>query len=90
MTVKPVSMGKDLLSASADLDSARLVSIINTNTAAIKVVIGSDPNATEIHMAGGERLSVEKDIGANIAVELAAGGPVNAATVFGSQIAFTN
>ena len=31
MTVKPVSMGKDLLSASADLDSARLVSIINTN-----------------------------------------------------------
>ena len=90
MTVKPVSMGKDLLSASADLDSARLVSIINTNTAAIKVVIGSAPDATEIHMAGGERLSVEKDIGANITVELAAGGPVNAATVFGSQIAFTN
>ena len=90
MTVKPVSLGKDLLSASADLDSARLVSIINTNTAAIKVIIGSSPDAIEIHMAGGERLSVEKDIGANITVELAAGGPVNAATVFGSQIAFTN
>ena len=89
MTVKPVSMGKDLLSASADLDSARLVSIINTNTAAIKVVIaGTD--TYHIHMAGGERLSVEKDIGAHITVELAAGGAVNAATVFGSQIAFTN
>ena len=84
MTVKPVSMGKDLLSASADLDSARLVSIINTNTAAIKVVIGSAPDATEIHMAGGERLSVEKDIGANITVELAAGGPVNACLLYTS------
>jgi hypothetical protein len=41
-------------------------------------------------MAAGERLSVEKDLGANVTVELAAGGAVNAATVFGSQIAFTN
>ena len=89
MTVKPTSLGKDLLSESDDLNSARLVSIINTNTAAIKVIIaGSD--SYEIHMAGGERLSVEKEIGANITPELAAGGPVNAATVFGSQIAFTN
>ena len=89
MTVKPVSLGKDLLSASADLNSARLVSIINTNTAAIKLIIaGTD--SYEIHMAGGERLSVEKEIGANITPELAAGGPVGAGTVFGSQIAFTN
>ena len=89
MTVKPVSLGKDLLSASADLDSARLVSIINTNTAAIKLIIaGTD--SYEIHMAGGERLSVEKESGANITPELAAGGPVGAGTVFGSQIAFTN
>ena len=91
MTVKPVSLGKDLSVATEadDLDNARLVSIINTNTAAIKVIIAAgDP--VEIHMAGGERLSVEKEIGANITVELAAGGPANAATVFGSQIAFTN
>ena len=90
MTVKPVSLGKDLLSASVDLDSARLVSIINTNTAAIKLVIAGDSGSYEIHMAGGERLSVEKEIGANITPELAAGGAVSAATVFGSQIAFTN
>ena len=89
MTVKPVSLGKDLLSASADLDAARLVSIINTNAAAIKVIIAGTASY-EIHMAGGERLSVEKEIGANITPELAAGGPVGAGTVFGSQIAFTN
>ena len=89
MTVKPVSLGKDLLSASADLDAARLVSIINTNAAAIKVIIAGTASY-EIHMAGGERLSVEKELGANITPELAAGGPVNAGTVFGSQIAFTN
>ena len=90
MTVKPVSLGKDLLSASADLDSARLVSNINTNTAAIKLVIAGDSGSYEIHMAGGERLSVEKELGANITPELAAGGAVGAGTVFGSQIAFTN
>ena len=89
MNVKPLSTGKDLKTASADLDSARLVSIINTNAAAIKVVIAGTASY-EIHIAGGERLSIEKEIGANIVVELAAGGAVNAATVFGSQIAFTN
>ena len=92
MTVKPVSLGKDLsVSTEADdLDNARLVSIINTNTAAIKVVIAGAGDPVEIHMAGGERLSVEKEIGANITPELAAGGAVGAGTVFGSQIAFTN
>ena len=89
MVIKPLSLGKDLKTASADLDSARLISIINTNATAIKVVIAGTATS-EIHMAGGERLSVEKDIGANVTVELAAGGAVNAATVFGSQIAFTN
>ena len=90
MTVKPISLGKDLLSASTDLDSARLVSIINTNAAAIKVSIAGASTTYEIHMAGGERLSVEKEIGANITPELAAGGAVSAGTVFGSQVAFTN
>ena len=92
MTVKPVSLGKDLSvdTEADDLDNARLVSIINTNTAAIKVVIAGTTATYEIHMAGGERLSVEKEIGANITPELAAGGAVSAATVFGSQIAFTN
>lgn len=90
MTVKPVSLGKDLSSASADLDSSRLVSIINTNTAAIKVIIAGTGDPVEIHMAGGERLSVEKEIGANITPEFASGGAVQGGTVFGSQIAFTN
>ena len=92
MTVKPVSLGKDLSVATEadDLDSARLVSIINTNAAAIKVVIAGASGSYEIHMAGGERLSVEKELGANITPELAAGGAVGAGTVFGSQIAFTN
>jgi hypothetical protein len=91
MTVKPISLGKDLSVATEadDLDSARLVSIINTNTAAIKVIIAGT-SSYEIHMAGGERLSVEKDIGANLTPELAAGGAVSAGTVFGSQVAFTN
>ena len=91
MIVKPLSLGKDLSVASQadDLDDARLVSIINTNAAAIKVVIAGT-ESYEIYLAGGERLSVEKEIGANITPELAAGGAVSAATVFGSQIAFTN
>jgi hypothetical protein len=92
MNVKPVSLGKDLSvpTEADDLDNARLVSIINTNTAAIKVIIAGSSDPYEIHMAGGERLSVEKEIGANITPELAAGGAVSASTVFGSQIAFTN
>jgi len=92
MNVKPVGLGKDLSvpTEADDLDNVRLVSIINTNTAAIKVIIAGSSDSYEIHMAGGERLSVEKEIGANITPELAAGGPVSASTVFGSQIAFTN
>jgi len=92
MNVKPVGLGKDLSvpTEADDLDNARLVSIINTNTAAIKVIIAGSGDPYEIHMAGGERLSVEKEIGANITPELAAGGVVSASTVFGSQIAFTN
>ena len=89
MTVKPISLGKDLSSASADLDSARLVSIINTNAAPIKVIVAGTASY-EIHIAGGERLSVEKEIGANLVPELAAGGAVSAGTVFASMIAFTN
>ncbi len=90
MTVKPISLSKDLSSASADLDSARLVSIINTNAAPIKVAIAGTVTSYEIHIAGGERLSVEKEIGANLVPELAAGGAVSAGTVFASMIAFTN
>jgi len=91
MIVKPVSLGKDLSigSQSDDLDAARLVSIINTNAAAIKVIIAGT-ESYEIHLAGGERLSVEKEIGANIVPELAAGGAVSTSTVFGSQVAFTS
>ena len=91
MIVKPLSLGKDLSVASQadDLDDARLVSIINTNAAAIKVVIGGT-ESYEIYLAGGERLSVEKEIGANITPELASGGAVSASTVFGSQVAFTS
>tara|TARA_B100001287_G_scaffold243871_1_gene220151 strand:+ start:495 stop:764 length:270 start_codon:yes stop_codon:yes gene_type:complete len=89
MAIKPLSLSKDLKTASADLDTARLISIINTNAVAIKVIVAGTPDS-EVHMAAGERLSVEKDIGANVTVELATGGAVNGATVFGSQIAFTN
>ena len=89
MVIKPLSLGKDLKTASADLDDTRLISIINTNAVAIKVVVAGTVTS-ELHMAAGERLSVEKDLGANVTVELAAGGAVNTATVFGSQIAFTN
>jgi len=89
MTIKPISLGKDLSSPSAVVESARLVSIINTNTAPIKVIVAGTVSY-EIHIAGGERLSVEKEIGANLVLELAAGGPVSAGTVFASKIAFTN
>tara|TARA_B100001939_G_C16777062_1_gene545247 strand:+ start:252 stop:524 length:273 start_codon:yes stop_codon:yes gene_type:complete len=90
MIAKPLSLGKDLLSEPGDLDSARLVSIINTNAVAIKIVITTPGDPAEIHMAAGERLSVEKDIGDILSAELASGGAISAGTVFGSQIAFTN
>ena len=89
MIVKPISLGKDLHWQSAELDDSRLVSIINTNTAAIKVQINGSNNS-EVHMAAGERLSIEKEIGTNLVVNLATGGAISTSTVFGSQIAFTN
>ena len=89
MTVKPINLSKDLHWQSPELDDSRLVSIINTNTVAIKVQING-PITSEVHMAAGDRLSIEKEIGTNLVVQLATGGAISTSTVFGSQIAFTN
>ena len=89
MTVKPINLSKDLHWQSVDLDDSRLVSIINTNTTAIKVMING-PTTSEVHMGAGERLSIEKGVGTNLVVELAGGVATSTSTVFGSPIAFTN
>ena len=89
MTVKPINLSKDLHWQSVDLDDSRLVSIINTNTTSIKVMINGS-TTSEVHMAAGERLSIEKGVGTNLVVELTGGGAISTSTVFGSPIAFTN
>lgn len=91
MSIKPLSTAVDLATAS-DVDGASVVSVINTNNTAVRLLI-AEASAVTVWVAAGERVSIEKTPAVTI---LADDGStptptaVTAATVFATKIAYGN
>jgi len=89
MTVKPLSLSFDL-STITTIDNASVFSVINTNNAAVKLIIDNGVSPVEIHLSPGERLTVEKEYTATVLGELSGGGAITGSTVFANKVAYTN
>ena len=57
MIIKPVSVAVDLDSAASNVSSAKLVSILNTNSGACLIV---NSNGSNFYIGAGERVVVKK------------------------------
>ena len=91
MAIKPLSTAVDLATAS-DVDAASIVSVINTNNTAIRLLIDED-SAVSVWVAAGERVSIEKTPSVDISADDGATptpSAVTAATVFATKIAYGN
>ena len=88
MIIKPKSLSVDIQAGvstvpNSDSIGATLVSIINTNTTA--VVVALNPDNTNIYIAAGERVVVQKDP----ATQLDATG-AGTTSVWATAVGFTN
>jgi hypothetical protein len=91
MAIKPLSAAVDLAVAS-DVDAASIVSVINTNNTAIRLLV-AEASAVTVWVAAGERVSIEKTPAVVISADDGATptpSAVTAATVFASKIAYGN
>ncbi|AOV61796.1 hypothetical protein BOW91_gp150 [Synechococcus phage S-WAM2] len=90
MAIKPLSTAVDLATPS-DVDTASIVSVINTNNTAVRLLI-AEASAVTVWIAAGERVSIEKTPAVVISADDGAPTPtaVTAATVFASKIAYGN
>ena len=91
MAIKPLAEAVDLATPS-DVGAASIVSVINTNNTAIRLLV-AEATAATVWVAAGERVSIEKTPAvATSADDGATPTPtaVTAATVFASKIAYGN
>ena len=91
MAIKPLSTAVDLATPS-DVDTASIVSVINTNNTAVRLLI-AEASAVTVWIAAGERVSIEKTPAVVISADDGATptpAAVTAATVFASKIAYGN
>lgn len=90
MTIKPLAESVDLAVAS-DVGAASIVSVINTNNTAIRLLV-AEATTTTVWVAAGERVSIEKTPAVTILADDGAASPtaVTAATVFATKIAYGN
>jgi hypothetical protein len=91
MAIKPLSTAVDLATPS-DVDTASIVSVINTNNTAVRLLI-AEASAVTVWIAAGERLSIEKTPAVVISADDGATPTptaVTAATVFATKIAYGN
>ena len=87
MAIKPLSAAVDLAVAS-DVDAASIVSVINTNNTAVRLLI-AEASAVTVWVAAGERVSIEKTPAVAISADDGTSA-VSAATVFATKIAYGN
>ena len=80
MIIKPVSVAVDLDSAASNVSSAKLVSILNTNSGACMIV---NSNGSNFYVAAGERVVVKKLAGETL--EATTG---SSASVWASAVAY--
>lgn len=88
MALKPLSLPIDI-AVPNNVNNASVVSVINTNTSAIRVLV-AEAAAAAVWIAAGERVSIEKTPAVDISADDGAGNPATAATVFATQIAYGN
>jgi len=91
MAIKPLSTAVDLATPS-DVDTASIVSVINTNNTAVRLLI-AEASAVTVWIAAGERVSIEKTPDVVISADDGATPTptaVTAATVFATKIAYGN
>jgi len=88
MILHPLSLPVDI-AADVSVDSASLVSIINTNAAVVYITVSGDV-VTRIGIAAGERVLLEKDYTAVIRANTASDGTgaVVADTVLATKVAY--
>jgi hypothetical protein len=91
MAIKPLAEAVDLATPS-DVGAASVVSVINTNNTAIRLLV-AEATAATVWVAVGERVSIEKTPAVVISADDGATPTptaVTAATVFASKIAYGN
>lgn len=86
MAVKPINVAVDISAVADAVSNAPIISVINTNTSPVKLVISNVEAAAELYVAAGERVEVIKDYTATVVVDPAA----TAATVWASPCGFGN
>lgn len=79
MILRALSTAVDINSAADDVDSATLVSVVNTGTAAVLI---TNSNGNQVYIAAGERVVIEKD--STETLDATAG----AASVWASKVAY--
>ena len=77
--IKPLSTNVNIASAASDVSSAKLVSIINTETTVVTVTVS---NGNEVNVAAGERILLEKETSETISS--------TGSNVFASKVAYKN
>ena len=80
MIIKPVSVAVDLNAAADDVSTAKLVSILNTNTTACLIV---NSNGTNFYIGAGERVVVKK-----LSAETLEATTGSSASVWASAVAY--
>ena len=80
MIIKPVSVAVDLDSAASNVSSAKLVSILNTNSGACLIV---NSNGSNFYIGAGERVVVKK-----LAEETLEATTGSSASVWASAVAY--
>jgi hypothetical protein len=88
MALKPLSLPVDIATPN-DVNTASVVSVINTNNTAIRVLV-AEATAVAVWIAAGERVSIEKTPAVVISADDGAGNAATASTVFATQIAYGN
>ena len=91
MAIKPLAEAVDLATPS-DVGTASIVSVINTNNTAIRLLV-AEATAATVWVAAGERVSIEKTPAVVISADDGATPTptaVTAATVFATKIAYGN
>lgn len=81
MILRALSTAVDINSAADDVDSATLVSVVNTNTVPVLV---TNSNSNEIYIAAGERVVIEKESSETL------DATTGAASVWASKVAYKN
>lgn len=85
MIVKPLAAAVDVSTTPSNLDSASVISVVNTSNAAVSITLAGSV-AIPFWIGAGERISIEKEYAATVVCDPAQ----SAGTVYANKVAYTN